>query len=1440
MKQSTIKRLFALSGNRCAFPDCPTRLAAEGGTEFVAEICHIEAENSTGARFNREQLDEERHGFSNLILMCGTHHTKIDGDEKTYTVAKLKEWKHRAETAALDGSITGSSKDLPAVIASAIVAELASRIPVQARLDADAIATVALAEAAADIATFRQGARWPLHPVKLALRVVGQEANTPSFSTSRLADVISKFNEVTIVANPGTGKTTTLIQTTEAAIHERKCVAIYVPLNELTVGSGPLLVTITQRPAFQSTTSGHLETLAAIGKLVLVLDGWNELSDSSRHFVKAQLAQLRRNFPDLGIVVSTRRQAVHPPLDGPIVEIQPLSQDQQLEIAQAINGTAGARIIDHALRTPGLRELVEIPLYLTALVSRATDGELPTTKEEVLRLFAALHETDQEAAEALRAIFHEQLMQRLAIWTTQLGTTSLSEADARAVVLGTHKNLVAQQQLHAPVDPGKALSLLVANHLLIRIGTDPQKYEFQHQQFQEFYASFYVEQEMLEAASGESAATDKLRKSILDRRHWEEAVLFACERLSRTDNHGAVTNAIMLALGVDPMLSAEMIYRSSDAVWEAISARIKSFVERWHQPGRIDRAVKFMLTAGKPEFADLIWPLLLDTDDQVSLGALHLVQRIRPGALGSDVQRRLAGVDEKVRTTLLSDFAYRGDIQTLQLVTRLAKEDPSEAMRESVAEGLAFRQAEALLADLLEVSGPTVWRKLAHHGFDRDIADPKIRQRLQAERKQMESETRDNFSRLQALVRNDGHPDEVQAALEGLDYSPRDDGLAHLLYDIRQKYPSAIAEACRTWLKSGKELPLHIDEHLSGASLRPDPAILAIATADGAERRSLAAAALCDATAVGTLLGIAVEKHAALAGGSYATHRPFYEELHEYEARLASTQAEVFARALMDRPPTSDPREIAFLADLITKHGRFGARQGTITLPKDLKDGLSTLLNSWANALAGDPKSTRAQMAEVAMAIHRIPSPEASDSVKLMLDEDIRRKRSGEEPGMIWSNWYAKAFVAIGDDKVVDLLKAYLDDEDFGAEAARSLKAIYDVCEGRQLADGPMRGWPNYIGVADARLRKERRADEESACAAPILAAIERICQNSQTDAERRRALEMSLVVLSVPYVDKEGTINKTAGLPLPISAKQNLFCGMAMDGQVLPIERIREGIDDWIESTKTQSWKLHDNNNWEIERWLELLAFTDDPESVVDAVREITALFPYPHQMEGVVAALGNAPGREAEKALVRLARECHWIANEYAFVNAFMRRNDESSMFSMLDLIKDGTLGRKKGGVDRRDIVHKLAHRLQTSPAILATAKARYLRDNSETLLEVALAEIGQPDIVVLLVRAYAQTDKPFDGLLALAIREAATTRQPSSTWSGAFELSPQPLADLRKELYSLLGGPAEELGRKGLDAIDRLRDEYGVPDNEPRHPDINAGGDWPAPTHHGSGRH
>jgi hypothetical protein len=104
--QTTVKTLFALSGNYCYFyrPDgqrCEEPLTNPMWHQVKGQIAHICADAPGGPRYDPNQTPQERHGFENLMLLCPNHHTLIDQlGPDNYPPEVLREMKANAEAAA--------------------------------------------------------------------------------------------------------------------------------------------------------------------------------------------------------------------------------------------------------------------------------------------------------------------------------------------------------------------------------------------------------------------------------------------------------------------------------------------------------------------------------------------------------------------------------------------------------------------------------------------------------------------------------------------------------------------------------------------------------------------------------------------------------------------------------------------------------------------------------------------------------------------------------------------------------------------------------------------------------------------------------------------------------------------------------------------------------------------------------------------------------------------------------------------------------------------------------------------------------------------------------------------------------------------------------------------------------------------------------------------
>jgi hypothetical protein len=88
---NVLRRLYALSGNVCAWPGCKHPIFDEDG-KYVAELCHIEAAETGGERFNQNMTEEQRAAFENLLFLCHEHHVVTD-DVAAWTAPKLHRMK---------------------------------------------------------------------------------------------------------------------------------------------------------------------------------------------------------------------------------------------------------------------------------------------------------------------------------------------------------------------------------------------------------------------------------------------------------------------------------------------------------------------------------------------------------------------------------------------------------------------------------------------------------------------------------------------------------------------------------------------------------------------------------------------------------------------------------------------------------------------------------------------------------------------------------------------------------------------------------------------------------------------------------------------------------------------------------------------------------------------------------------------------------------------------------------------------------------------------------------------------------------------------------------------------------------------------------------------------------------------------------------------------
>jgi hypothetical protein len=815
--KQTITEIAKGVGYRCSNPECtrPTvgANAAQDGTITIGVAAHICAASPGGPRYEPAQTREARRAKDNGIWLCQNCGRLVDADAQKFTVEVLTGWKRSAQERAFR-ELVAPGVPAPTEEAMRIGSIIAADNRSATDADFEKLFAKIQAAARADVAAYKRATLWSGESIELTLRLYDDQS-APPFRISKLPLAVEVAPEVTIVAPPGTGKTTTLLQLAEHVLTAKSIVPLYFRLGDWSAGSSALLASLHQRSAFRDINQDDVLRLAERGRVLLLLDGWNELDPAARKRLRIELDQIRHDSADVRIIVTTRRQMLDVPISGPRIAIEPLSEHQEMAIARAHLGVAGEKIVDDAWRTTGVRELIAIPLYLSALLSGGSQGASPTTKEELLRLFVQQHERAGDHAEALQTTLfgcHSEILTALASHLNATGSTAVTESDARRIVTIAVAQLRREGQMAGQPEPLTVLEVLTSHHTLMRSGTGA--IAFQHQQFQEWFGSRAVAELMRASAKGDASARVRLRSAVFDQPAWEESIFFAVERMSRErDGAAVVADAVHLALPIDPMLAAEMIYRASGAVWEIVKAHIIAFVDRWHRPGTVDRAVRFMIMTGQPEFESRVWPLASNANSQIQLPTLRSAPRFRPSVLGPDLRSKIGALPEATREHLLASIASESGVDGMDLATALAAADPSPKVQSEVVESLQFRRADRHVASLLAGAHEETWVLVAERGYADEIRDGATAARLRGERDKALALATEPVERLRLLLEQSparpGRDADITAAISDARFPIRDQQGGSSFYYAHQRAPVAVLNGLRSRVEAGLELPFH-------------------------------------------------------------------------------------------------------------------------------------------------------------------------------------------------------------------------------------------------------------------------------------------------------------------------------------------------------------------------------------------------------------------------------------------------------------------------------------------------------------------------------------------------------------------------------------------------------------------------------------------------------
>lgn len=1427
---ATVTKLGKLAGWRCSYPGCrkATVGATSDGTDVIniGTAAHICAAAPNGPRYDATMSPEERSSFRNGMWMCRDHGKAIDSADSQFTVAQLRLWKQQAERESMLEvlQVRGSQGGHPRE-----TSELARQLQTAAHADLD---------------VFRRTAKWPASSIELTVRVEGLDEPV---TTKGLSNAVTELDDLILMAPPGMGKTTSLFQVAEHMLANAQSTPLFVPLGDWATENSTILASILARPAYREISENDFRRVAGESGVALLLDGWNELDPASRNRARVQLTTLKAELPNLGFFIATRKQGLELPFSGLKVELLPLSEDQQMAIGDAILGEDGKRIVDHAWRTPGVRELVTNPLYLTALLSQPQGTDFPTTKEEILRGFVATHERNHANAEALLAVaqgFQDQYLDDLAVLATRNAGAALSDDSARRAVSQTSNDLAGDGQISNKPQPGELLNVLVSHHVLMRLG-DAAGYSFQHQQFQEWYASHEVERHLF-ASAADGKAREALKKQILDLPAWEESIFFAVERLALGDQDAknACAHAILAALEVDPLLAAEMIFRATDEVWAKVGGAIQDFVSRWHAPGKVDRAVRFMMTSGRPEFSTIIWPLITHEDDQMSFSALRNCARFRISILGDDAEAKIRALPDGIREILLTEIAMHGDVDGMGLVSTIAKDDPVPKVQASVAESFAFRRADRHVATVLESAGEATFDLVAMKSIREEISDPVVRKKIDEAIARKAAQGESSTERLAAILAETDGPDrstDVAGIIESMELGQQLDAEERLIYEAHLKYPEAVVAGTLSRVLAGSTLFYNARDILSEANIVvEDENLRDIVLSDKSDdyRANAAACALGPMATAHVLDAFLEYSKLAISGQPADAGRARSQQL---EMRLLNVPLGSLLEAIREKSAQATNGELSDFAELIAH--RTQDYDGVASIPDPTAAAIiQAFVVDWATRLLAD-NAPRVQIANIAVLASRAPSADLLPTLKRMLDNNLERLRAfrAEAQANQWrpceathearnplTGEYQWAFSAIKSPEADALMKAYLHDDDFAESAARVL-ALHWRDANEPAASKRLRFGRDFSRVKEKRTAHLAEPDASSDAADAIFAAITPRLENGETSKQNNVAVALGIIACGLPHGQRDdiiGNLIATASL----RARRSLLAQLVRSGKAVDIKLILEGITETFVAAERDPWILTQSDGYELREWLELVPFGSRPMEALDVIRRMPAAQREPRLLKDLVSLLVDSPSTEAEQLLFALAEDDPRFYAKTEWRQAAVQMGTLSSAHRLMELVIAGTFNGV--GVDSWQMGRELASLLRKHPelrAIAYQALQAHPPTQGHALLVQSVVEAPDEDGLMILL-ALDKTGAP-PAVTWRMVNSLVSKQVPSDTWKGAFDVLPVAATSIRKQLLVMTedGGPADSAAR-WLRHIDLVRDQLGVPEDETRHPDLASGKPWP----------
>jgi hypothetical protein len=541
-------------------------------------------------------------------------------------------------------------------------------------------------------------------------------------TVKEICRIVKDRRRLIMFGEPGAGKTFTLIQIAEAlSLDASAPIPIIISLPVWASSGKDFMAFAAAQCSGHALKSGDLANLCSAGHVAVLLNGWNEVSESEIARISSKLKAFALCHSATPIIVCTRNTQVSPPLSTEFqIQVAPLSHEQKLAIV-AKSGIANRPAFEMELEAnEALATITNTPLFLSAAIALArSGGNLPLTRHGILMRFVGLYERDPDHSTALGGppcnSYHRRYLERIAAKMTQHAGTTLSFEEATTTIANGSKFLRTEGHREAAPNSAGVLDCLVRHHLLVLSPGTCSVYRFVHQQFQERFAAEFLHGSVAATANAKEAEqVFVFQRDVLNLPQWQEPLFFLMERYGNggPTEIALATNVIRWAMQVNLSLASELAGAAGASVWSEVREELGAALRAWYRKkGHHNHCCTLaaMLATKTPDFHDILRPLLESSDQNLRLQTLRVWHPFALSSLGPGWRSGFSEWDPERKVELIRELSWGATHDHVALASELIQRPEDANVKLACFELLLDAGAYGTLTALSGDLSPGEW-----------------------------------------------------------------------------------------------------------------------------------------------------------------------------------------------------------------------------------------------------------------------------------------------------------------------------------------------------------------------------------------------------------------------------------------------------------------------------------------------------------------------------------------------------------------------------------------------------------------------------------------------------------------------------------------------------------------------------------------------------------